>query len=77
MTKTHTKWCNGPIGFWCLNADIDEDKIIFQLDEFAEKGFMGIVAHPRHGLEVPYLSMRACSTPTGLCRANAISAMAQ
>ncbi len=46
-----------PFPFWFLNDDLDEDHIRFALDEFAkENKYGGVVAHPRTGLEVPYLS---------------------
>lgn len=47
---------NGPVGFWCLNDWIDYNVVESQLIEFADKGFSGVVIHPRDGLKIPFLS---------------------
>ena len=49
---------SGPIGFWFINGRFDESIIDEQLKEFLERGFAGVVVHPRAGLEIPYLSAR-------------------
>ncbi len=52
LDEKHT----GPVGFWCLNDWIELPRIDQQLFEFADKGFSGVVIHPRDGLKTPYLS---------------------
>lgn len=45
-----------PISFWFLNHLLEDDELIWQLDEIKDKGFKGVFIHPRDGLETPYLS---------------------
>jgi hypothetical protein len=45
----------GILPFWFLNGELDPDEMRFQLREFRDKGFPGIVLHGRFGLELKYL----------------------
>lgn len=47
-----------PIPFWFWNDDLTADKLIAQIRDFADKGVMGFVIHPRIGIPetIPYLS---------------------
>lgn len=47
-----------PIPFWFWNDELTRDEIARQIDDFAQKGVMGFVIHPRKGLprSIPYLS---------------------
>lgn len=47
---------HGPISFWFLNHDLEDDELIWQMDQMKDKGFRGVMIHPRDGLLVPYLS---------------------
>jgi hypothetical protein len=45
----------GILPFWFLNGELDPDEMRFQLREFRDKGFPGVILHGRYGLEMPYL----------------------
>jgi len=47
-----------PIPFWFWNDALTAEEIVRQIGDFAEKGVMGFVIHPRMGLpkSIPYLS---------------------
>ena len=45
-----------PMSFWFLNHLLEDDELIWQLDEMKSKGFKGVFIHARDGLEIPYLS---------------------
>ncbi len=47
-----------PIPFWFWNDQLTEAEITRQIEDFASKGVMGFVIHPRKGIptEIPYLS---------------------
>jgi hypothetical protein len=45
----------GILPFWFLNGELDPDEMRFQLREFRDKGFPGIILHGRFGLEPKYL----------------------
>ncbi|MFX0136669.1 MAG: glycosyl hydrolase [Candidatus Hodarchaeota archaeon] len=45
-----------PIPFWFLNNDLNEEELLWALDEFEKKHIYGAVLHPRTGLEIDYLS---------------------
>ncbi|MBP1995102.1 glycosyl hydrolase [Paenibacillus eucommiae] len=47
---------NGVISFWCLNHDLEDHELKWQLNELKDKGFCGVFIHPRDGLLTPYLS---------------------
>ncbi|HSV27664.1 MAG TPA: glycosyl hydrolase [Sedimentisphaerales bacterium] len=42
--------------FWFWNGRLDENEIIWQIDQMAEKGVRGFFIHSRQGLKQPYLS---------------------
>ncbi|UUZ95550.1 hypothetical protein LJK87_14545 [Paenibacillus sp. P25] len=63
QTALHNQFINPdneftPIPFWFWNDDLKESEIIRQIRDFAEKGVMGFVIHPRMGIPetIPYLS---------------------
>jgi len=45
-----------PIPFWFWNGDMDENKMLWELKEFKDKGISSLFIHARFGLKVPYLS---------------------
>ncbi|MCS7462627.1 glycosyl hydrolase [Paenibacillus doosanensis] len=47
-----------PIPFWFWNDELTESEIVRQIADFADKGVMGFVIHPRIGIpeSIPYLS---------------------
>lgn len=47
-----------PIPFWFWNDELSAEEIVRQIGDFAEKGVMGFVIHPRMGMpeSIPYLS---------------------
>jgi hypothetical protein len=47
-----------PIPFWFWNDNLTEEELRRQIHDFAEKGVMGFVIHPRIGIpeSIPYLS---------------------
>ncbi len=45
-----------PILFWVWNGAVTNEMIDEQLSYFAEKGFGGVVVHPRHGMVTGYAS---------------------
>lgn len=47
-----------PIPFWFWNDDLTAEKLVAQIRDFADKGVMGFVIHPRIGIPetIPYLS---------------------
>ncbi|WP_159888344.1 glycosylhydrolase-like jelly roll fold domain-containing protein [Paenibacillus puerhi] len=47
-----------PIPFWFWNDDLNEEELLRQIGDFADKGVMGFVIHPRLGIpeSIPYLS---------------------
>ncbi|CAG7622418.1 hypothetical protein PAESOLCIP111_02424 [Paenibacillus solanacearum] len=47
-----------PIPFWFWNDALTKEEIVRQIGDFAEKGVMGFVLHPRIGIpeSIPYLS---------------------
>ncbi|WP_248924381.1 glycosylhydrolase-like jelly roll fold domain-containing protein [Paenibacillus hamazuiensis] len=49
---------NTPIPFWFWNDTLTPEEILRQIADFAEKGVMGFVVHPRIGIpeSIPYLS---------------------
>ena len=47
---------HSPVPFWFLNGHIDEWHIVRELEMMREKGIGDVIVHPRHGLEVDYLS---------------------
>jgi len=47
---------HGPISFWFLNHDLDDDELRWQMNQMKEQGFRGVMIHPRDGLEIAYLS---------------------
>ncbi|TDQ38318.1 glycosyl hydrolase [Aureibacillus halotolerans] len=48
-----------PVPFWFWNDDITEEGISEQLQDFADKGVMGVVLHPRIGIpeQLTYMSL--------------------
>lgn len=42
--------------FWFWNGDMQDDEIVRQIEEMAEKGIDGFFLSPRQGLTIPYLS---------------------
>ncbi len=42
--------------FWFWNGELEENEIIWQIDQMAEKGVRGFFIHSRQGLKRPYLS---------------------
>ena len=46
----------GPVGLWFLNGDLKLSEIDYQLDQFVEQNFSGVVVHPRDGLSIPWQS---------------------
>jgi hypothetical protein len=49
---------SGPAAFWFMNDTMDEPKMRHQLDELADKGFGGVLIHPRDGMTTPFSSRR-------------------
>lgn len=47
---------HGPISFWFLNHDLDDEELKWQMNQMKAQGFRGVMIHPRDGLEIPYLS---------------------
>jgi hypothetical protein len=47
-----------PIPFWFWNDNLTEEELLRQIRDFADKGVMGFVIHPRIGIPetIPYLS---------------------
>ena len=45
----------GILPFWFLNGELDPKEMIYQLQEFRDKGMPGIILHGRYGLETPYI----------------------
>jgi len=45
-----------PIPFWFWNADMNEEKMEWELGELKDKGIESFFIHGRYGLNVPYLS---------------------
>jgi hypothetical protein len=45
----------GILPFWFLNGALEPDEMRFQLKEFRDKGFPGVILHGRFGLELKYL----------------------
>ncbi len=47
-----------PMPFWFWNDQLSESEITRQIEDFASKGVMGFVIHPRKGMpkQIPYLS---------------------
>jgi hypothetical protein len=45
----------GILPFWFLNGELDPKEMIYQLQEFRDKGMPGIILHGRYGLEMPYI----------------------
>ncbi|MCE5198576.1 hypothetical protein LLG39_06335, partial [bacterium] len=53
------EYCNtlrSPVPFWFMNGDISKDDIDREFAMMAEKGVSSVVAHPRYGMSVEYLS---------------------
>jgi hypothetical protein len=45
-----------PQPFWLLNYYLDPELLRVQIAEMADKGVGGVVLHPRHGLQIPFMS---------------------
>jgi hypothetical protein len=45
---------DGPLSFWFLNHELETAELTRQLEELKDKGFSGVLMHPRGGLLVPY-----------------------
>lgn len=48
----------GPLSFWFLNHELEEDELSRQIISFKDKGFAGFFLHARSGLLTPYRSQR-------------------
>lgn len=46
----------GPVPFWFWNGEMEEDQIVFQLEQMKEQGVNEVIIHARKGLAIPYLS---------------------
>ena len=47
---------HSPIPFWFWNDDLNEEHLIFQINEMKDKGIDEFIIHARRGLSVEYLS---------------------
>ena len=45
-----------PIPFWFWNDEMNEEKIVWEIKEFKDKGINSFFIHGRYGLKLPYLS---------------------
>ncbi len=45
-----------PVAFWFLNHWLEDEELIRQIDEMAERGMGAVMLHPRDGLRTEYLS---------------------
>lgn len=48
----------GILPFWFLNGRLDPKELLYQLKEFQQKGFPGVILQGRYGLEMPYLGSK-------------------
>ncbi len=44
----------GPLSFWFLNHELEDETLRAQMEELKAKGFSGFFLHPRGGLRIPY-----------------------
>jgi hypothetical protein len=44
-----------PLTFWSWNGRINEEEVISQINDFAERGFGGFFIHARAGLLIEYM----------------------